>query len=218
MHDPSRVQRDAPAVALLREKLVDRMHVWTHPVTIGTGKRLFAEGTRSATWKLAKSRVGDAGAIIATYEPAGELVTGTIGARLGEQSEHWTTPQASSDPAHAFRVLNTCLYQGFRADQADREAFTASGGGSRPILDGEPADALEFRSVVCDEPQVERAGVCCNQQVVGADEGAPLLQVSSDLGVMECGVIGEVQRLDVREKGSERRGVLGATRRDLHAG
>ncbi len=65
---------------LLREKLVDRMHVWTHPVTIGTGKRLFAEGTRPATWTLVKSRVGNAGVIIATYEPAGELVTGTIGA------------------------------------------------------------------------------------------------------------------------------------------
>lgn len=65
---------------LLREELVDRMHVWTHPVTIGPGKRLFANGTLSATWKLVKSRVGDAGVIIATYEPAGELVTGTIGA------------------------------------------------------------------------------------------------------------------------------------------
>ena len=58
---------------LLREKLVDRMHLWTHPVTIGTGKRLFAEGTSSATWKLVTSRVGDAGVIVATYEPAGEL-------------------------------------------------------------------------------------------------------------------------------------------------
>lgn len=65
---------------LLREKLVDRMHVCIHPVTTGTGKRLFADGTASATWKLARSRVGDAGVIIATYEPAGELVTGTIGA------------------------------------------------------------------------------------------------------------------------------------------
>ncbi len=65
---------------LLREKLVDRMHVWTHPVTIGTGKRLFAEGTRAGTWKLVKSRVGNAGVIVATYEPAGELVTGTMGA------------------------------------------------------------------------------------------------------------------------------------------
>lgn len=65
---------------LLREKLVDRLHVWTHPVTIGSGKRLFPDGTRSATWKLVKGRVGDAGVIFATYEPAGELVTGTIGA------------------------------------------------------------------------------------------------------------------------------------------
>jgi dihydrofolate reductase len=65
---------------LLTEKLVDRMHVWTHPVTIGSGKRLFADGTRSATWKLVKSRVGASGVIIATYERAGELVTGTIGA------------------------------------------------------------------------------------------------------------------------------------------
>jgi len=65
---------------LLREQLVDRMHVWIHPVTIGTGKRLFANGTHSGTWSLVKSRVGDAGVIIATYEPAGTLVTGTIGA------------------------------------------------------------------------------------------------------------------------------------------
>jgi dihydrofolate reductase len=75
------VSRDVPA-ALRRMKAEDGpdMIVWTHPVTIGTGKRLFVEGTRSATWKLVKSRVGDAGVIIATYEPAGELVTGTIGA------------------------------------------------------------------------------------------------------------------------------------------
>jgi dihydrofolate reductase len=65
---------------LLREQLVDRMHVWTHPVTIGTGARLFADGARPATWKVVKSRVGNAGVIVATYEPAGALVTGTIGA------------------------------------------------------------------------------------------------------------------------------------------
>lgn len=65
---------------LLRETLVDRMHIWTHPVTIGSGRRLFADGTRPATWKVVKSRVGDAGVIIATYEPAGELAARTIGA------------------------------------------------------------------------------------------------------------------------------------------
>jgi len=65
---------------LLREGLVDRMHIWTHPVTIGSGKRLFADGARPATWTLVKSRVGDGGVIVATYEPAGGLVTGTMGA------------------------------------------------------------------------------------------------------------------------------------------
>jgi dihydrofolate reductase len=65
---------------LLREKLVDRMHLWTHPVTIGTGRQLFADGTGPARWNLVKSRIGNAGVIIATYEPAGELVTGTVGA------------------------------------------------------------------------------------------------------------------------------------------
>jgi len=65
---------------LLREHLIDRMHVWTHPVTIGVGKRLFADGARAATWKLVKGRVGDGGVILATYEPAGELATGIMGA------------------------------------------------------------------------------------------------------------------------------------------
>ena len=65
---------------LLREQLIDRMHFWTHPVTIGAGKRLFGDGTRAGTWKLVNSRVGNAGVIVATYEPAGTLVTGTMGA------------------------------------------------------------------------------------------------------------------------------------------
>ena len=59
--------------------------------------------------------------------------------------------------------------------------------------------------------------MCCNQQVVGADQDAPLLQISSDLGVVECGGVREIQRFDVGEEGRERGGVLGATRRDLDA-
>jgi dihydrofolate reductase len=65
---------------LLKNELVDRMHIWTHPVTIGQGKRLFAEGTLPRAWKMTDSKVTPKGVIIATYEPAGELKTGTIGA------------------------------------------------------------------------------------------------------------------------------------------
>jgi dihydrofolate reductase len=65
---------------LLLEKLVDRMTVWMHPVTVGSGRRLFAGGTLAARWKVVKTRAGTGGVIVATYEPAGELVTGTMGA------------------------------------------------------------------------------------------------------------------------------------------
>jgi dihydrofolate reductase len=64
---------------LLKENLIDRMHVWIFPVTIGTGKRLFAEGTQAQGLKLVDSKTSFTGVIIATYEPAGELKTGTIG-------------------------------------------------------------------------------------------------------------------------------------------
>jgi dihydrofolate reductase len=64
---------------LLKEELVDEMHVWTHPVTIGMGKRLFAEGTLPRAWKMVDSKVSTTGVVIGTYRPAGELKTGTIG-------------------------------------------------------------------------------------------------------------------------------------------
>lgn len=64
---------------LLKNDLVDRMHIWTFPVTIGEGKRLFAEGTLPRSWKMVGSKASASGVMIATYEPAGELVTGTVG-------------------------------------------------------------------------------------------------------------------------------------------
>ena len=64
---------------LLAEGLIDSMHIWTLPVTLGMGKRLFGEGTQPKSWKLIQSKISPTGVIIATYEPAGELVTGTVG-------------------------------------------------------------------------------------------------------------------------------------------
>lgn len=58
---------------LLKHHLVDRMHLWIYPITIGTGKRLFAEGTQAEKFKLVESKTSTTGVIIATYEPSGEL-------------------------------------------------------------------------------------------------------------------------------------------------
>lgn len=62
---------------LLANDLADRLHLWTYPVTIGSGKRLFKEGTQPGNWKLQHSTISTTGVVMATYEPAGELQTGT---------------------------------------------------------------------------------------------------------------------------------------------
>lgn len=65
---------------LLANDLIDRMLVWTFPVTVGSGKRLFAEGTRPRSFRLTDSRVSTTGVTLTTYEPVGQLKVGTIGA------------------------------------------------------------------------------------------------------------------------------------------
>lgn len=64
---------------LLRHHLIDRMHLWTFPVTVGSGKRFFAEGTQAEGFKVIESKTSTTGVIIATYESTGELKTGSIG-------------------------------------------------------------------------------------------------------------------------------------------
>ena len=59
--------------SLLKEHLIDRMHLSIHPITIGTGRRLFAEGTQAEMLKLVDSKTSPTGIIFATYEPAEPL-------------------------------------------------------------------------------------------------------------------------------------------------
>jgi dihydrofolate reductase len=63
---------------LLRHNLVDQYRLWVFPCVVGSGKRLFSEGTVPAGLKLVDSKVSTTGVVIGTYEPAGELVTGTF--------------------------------------------------------------------------------------------------------------------------------------------
>jgi dihydrofolate reductase len=64
---------------LLRHNLIDEYRLWVFPVVIGSGKRLFAEGTIPSALKLVDSTVSTTGVVIGTYEPAGEIVTGSFG-------------------------------------------------------------------------------------------------------------------------------------------
>lgn len=56
---------------LLRHDLVDALWLKIYPLTLGTGKRLFAEGTAPTTFTLTDSQVTPLGVIIASYERAG---------------------------------------------------------------------------------------------------------------------------------------------------
>jgi dihydrofolate reductase len=68
------------AQALFENDLVDEMLLMTFPITLGTGKRLFDEGTIPAAFKLTDSLVTKNGVIFANYKRAGEVKTGTVGA------------------------------------------------------------------------------------------------------------------------------------------
>lgn len=64
---------------LLEHGLLDRLVTYTFPLVLGQGKRLFDEGTPAATLKLIDHKVSPGGTVIATYEPAGPVTTGSFG-------------------------------------------------------------------------------------------------------------------------------------------
>jgi len=65
--------------SLLRNNIVDEYRLWVFPVVIGSGKRLFADGTIPSGLKLVDSKVSTTGVVIGTYEPAGEIPIGSFG-------------------------------------------------------------------------------------------------------------------------------------------
>jgi len=65
---------------LLKNDLVDELWLLIHPLTLGTGKKLFGDGTIPAAFTLTESLVSPTGVIIANYKRAGAVQTGTIGA------------------------------------------------------------------------------------------------------------------------------------------
>jgi dihydrofolate reductase len=63
---------------LLKHHLVDELHTWIHPITLGKGKKLFGEGTQAQEWKLTNSVISTKGVIVASYEPNGDVKHGSF--------------------------------------------------------------------------------------------------------------------------------------------
>jgi len=63
---------------LLEHDLVDEFWLKIFPVTLGTGKRLFEQGTIPAAFTLVDSKTSPSGVIIATLKRAGQVKTGSF--------------------------------------------------------------------------------------------------------------------------------------------
>jgi dihydrofolate reductase len=63
---------------LLSNHLVDVLHTWIFPITLGKGKKLFEEGTQAQQWKLTDSFVSTTGVVVASYVPDGEVKLGSF--------------------------------------------------------------------------------------------------------------------------------------------
>jgi dihydrofolate reductase len=64
--------------ALLAADLIDELRLLIYPVTLGTGKRLFGTGTQPAAYTLTRSVASPSGVLVATYERAGAVRTGSF--------------------------------------------------------------------------------------------------------------------------------------------
>jgi dihydrofolate reductase len=64
---------------LFKDDAVDALWLMIHPLTLGGGKRLFAEGTIPAAFTVTESTVSSTGVIFVNYERAGAISTGSFG-------------------------------------------------------------------------------------------------------------------------------------------
>lgn len=63
---------------LLQHDLVDELRLKIYPLTLGDGKKLFAEGTIPAAFELLDCTITPSGVIMANYKRAGDVKTGSI--------------------------------------------------------------------------------------------------------------------------------------------
>lgn len=71
--------------SLIGTGLVDQYNVWTFPLVLGTGKRLFGDGTVAEGLELVEAKVSSTGVIMATYRTGAEIKSGSFA--LEEPSE-----------------------------------------------------------------------------------------------------------------------------------
>jgi len=72
---------------LLSARLIDRLVLLTFPIVLGEGKRIFDGSEKAGSMRLADHFLSDTGVTVATYEPAGEVPTGSFETKPPSEEE-----------------------------------------------------------------------------------------------------------------------------------
>lgn len=67
--------------------LIDEYNVWTFPVVLGRGKRLFCEAAKPSALRLVGSRVSTSGVVMSTYVPGGDIRPGSFASAEPSEKE-----------------------------------------------------------------------------------------------------------------------------------
>ena len=63
---------------LLKHDLIDELRIWTFPLVLGTGKRLFGDGTVPAGLELTSAQTASTGVTLVTYRTGAEIKYGSF--------------------------------------------------------------------------------------------------------------------------------------------
>lgn len=72
---------------LLSARAIDRLTLITFPIVLGQGKRLFDGSEKPSALNLVEHFVSPKGVVITTYEPAGEVPTGSFASKAPSEEE-----------------------------------------------------------------------------------------------------------------------------------
>ena len=91
---------------LLKHDLVDELLLKIFPITLGRGKRLFAEGTIPVGVKLLESVISPHGVIVANYARAGEVRTGSFALEIPTEAELARRSRLAAEDSDQLGVIN----------------------------------------------------------------------------------------------------------------
>ena len=67
--------------------LIDEYNVWTFPVVLGRGKRLFGETAKPSALRLVRSQVSTTGVVMSIYVPGGDIRPGSFPSAEASEKE-----------------------------------------------------------------------------------------------------------------------------------